>query len=199
MATTRNRINIIQPESFPIKPELEVVVRELISEMIGSRFVDNRDQLRQSGVFFKSTYIKEEYEMMQRMYGVTPGHIPQPLGLVTSLSEGNQIIHGYLLEHIAGNTLELPVKEWMSDFKKDIADQIRCAFNILHSAGISHNDIRRDNVLVRRNDGNVFIIDPAPSITGFNLSGRASSEALSQDKLRAHELAQIVEGCFRYS
>ncbi len=118
--------------------------------------------LRELGLFFKRTNTALEYDALQGIRDVVPGHVPRSFGLVLSNGTRNPEVHGYLLEYIEGAMLAAPFEGWMGGFKEKIIEQLQRVFGLLHAEGVSHNDVHVENTIIRRTDGNLFVIDPIP-------------------------------------
>ena len=192
MANVKERLVVEQPKLLlrgdGLNKPQEDAVRVMISEMISSRFVDKREQLRGLGIYFKQTHNSGEYEMMQRMHNAAPKNVPQPLGIVVSHSVGGPVVYGYLLRYIEGDTVEYPLKEWISVLGKSVTDQIQEIFATFHAAGLAHCDPNRANALVRRSDERVFVIDPATS----RLESWGLEYAMGYDRTVVGELIETL-------
>ncbi|MDE1860814.1 MAG: phosphotransferase [Candidatus Micrarchaeota archaeon] len=198
MASVRMQtLAIERPSGSAVRLELESEITGLLREMIGSRFADKRGELRGAGVFFKQTHRADEYELLRRMYGVVPKHIPAPLGLVVSNGGGSRAVHGYIMDHINGTDLEHPLRQWLFGFREEIIAQLRDVFDALHSAGIAHNDINPSNVMVRERDGRIFVIDPDAQVQRDVHDQSERAAEVQEDRVKAQELIETVRQSLR--
>lgn len=97
---------------------------------------------------------REEFDALNRLYSVDPGHVVKPL----ALTQENGITTGYDTELIEGIT----ASEYLDRHKAippAIEDQIRGALAKFHENGLAHGDPNKGNVIITE-DGVPKFIDP---------------------------------------
>jgi RIO-like serine/threonine protein kinase len=62
----------------------------------------------------------------------------------------------------------------------EIGEKVLQAFDEIHSLGVMHNDVRRENILVSQSEGSVWIIDFERSEYGKNLHFKPEKDRVAE-------------------
>jgi serine/threonine protein kinase len=123
---------------------------------------------------------REEFEALQRLYGVDPEHIARPIEL---LEEDGRI--GYKMEYIDGTN----VFEYLMTYRDQsqiILDQLHTTLIALHESGLAHGDLAGNTLIT--NEGVVKLIDPV----GFGVSDDGLTRKFQELDLAAFNILKKV-------
>ena len=170
---------MIESESFrPISEELDYSGRYTDVELMTTTSHARLYRMRRAGrLFMAKTTMSDDarsLELLQREYELTLGlshpHIIHVYTYETSTPVGPAII----MEYVDGCTLtEYLASRPNKAARQRVFEQLLSATAYLHKAGVLHNDLKPDNILITRTNHDVRLID-----FGF-------SDDDSHDRLRA--------------
>lgn len=104
-----------------------------------------------------------EYLHLKKLHSILPDNVAKPFVMI--LDQFN-LFGGYLLENIPGPTLRDVLslefyERYGSGYFIDLSNQLKCIISKLHAAGITHGDIKDDNIMVAYGN-KLKLIDPLP-------------------------------------
>lgn len=110
----------------------------------------------------KGTYIKKEFEKLNKLYTIDPEHTVKPYALVLDYCNNSLKCTGYLMEFVEGVDLsdymiDYSIRNRVRDYS--IMCQIKDAIFKFHSNGDYHGDIHENNIRITKNY-KVKMIDP---------------------------------------
>ena len=170
---------MIESESFrPISAELDYSGRYTDVELIATTAHARLYRMRRAGrLFMAKTMVSDDVrslELLQREYELTLGLSHPHIIHVYTYEASTPVGPAIIMEYVDGFTLtEYLTKHPNKAARQRVFEQLLSAIAYLHKAGVLHNDLKPDNILITRTDHDVRLID-----FGF-------SDDDSHDRLRA--------------
>ena len=156
---------MIESESFrPISPEIDYSGNYTDVELINVTAHARLYRMRRAGRLFMAKTIREDsakdVELLKREYeltlGLTHPHIVHIYAYETDTPIGPAIV----MEYVDGCTLaEYLAEKPASSALQRVFEQLLAATVYLHKAGVLHNDLKPDNILITRTNHDVRLID----------------------------------------
>lgn len=175
----RENTPMIESESFrPISAELDYSGRYTDVELIATTAHARLYRMRRAGrLFMAKTMVSDDVrslELLQREYELTLGLSHPHIIHVYTYEASTPVGPAIIMEYVDGFTLtEYLTKHPNKAARQRVFEQLLSAIAYLHKAGVLHNDLKPDNILITRTDHDVRLID-----FGF-------SDDDSHDRLRA--------------
>ena len=170
---------MIESESFrPISAELDYSGRYTDVELIATTSHARLYRMRRAGrLFMAKTMVSDDargLELLQREYELTLGLSHPHIIHVYTYEASTPVGPAIIMEYVDGCTLT----EYLSSrpnkaARQRVFEQLLSTTAYLHKAGVLHNDLKPDNILITRTNHDVRLID-----FGF-------SDDDSHDRLRA--------------
>ena len=170
---------MIESESFrPISAELDYSGRYTDVELIATTSHARLYRMRRAGrLFMSKTMVSDDargLELLQREYELTLGLSHPHIIHVYTYEASTPVGPAIIMEYVDGCTLT----EYLSSrpnkaARQRVFEQLLSTTAYLHKAGVLHNDLKPDNILITRTNHDVRLID-----FGF-------SDDDSHDRLRA--------------
>ena len=156
---------MIESESFrPISPEIDYSGKYTDVELINVTAHAHLYRMRRAGRLFMAKTMCEDsakaIELLKREYeltlGLTHPHIVHIYAYETDTPIGPAIV----MEYVDGRTLaEYLAEKPASPALQRVFDQLLSATDYLHKAGVIHNDMKPENILITRSNHDVRLID----------------------------------------
>ena len=113
--------------------------------------------------FLAKTYSENNlssFDMLRREYEIIESCSHPNIVHVFTLAPSTPVGEAIIMDYIEGRTLNEFLEEHPSKKEKEkIIDQLLSAVNYLHRRGITHNDLKPDNILVSLSDNSLRLID----------------------------------------
>ena len=170
---------MIESESFrPISAELDYSGRYTDVELIATTAHARLYRMRRAGrLFMAKTTVSGDarsLELLQREYELTLGLSHPHIIHVYTYEASTPVGPAIIMEYVDGCTLTEYLAERPDTMARQrVFEQLLSATAYLHKAGVLHNDLKPDNILITRTNHDVRLID-----FGF-------SDDDSHDRLRA--------------
>ena len=170
---------MIESESFrPISAELDYSGRYTDVELIATTSHARLYRMRRAGrLFMAKTMVSDDVrslELLQREYELTLGLSHPHIIHVYTYEASTPVGPAIIMEYVDGYTLtEYLASRPNKAARQRVFEQLLSATSYLHKAGVLHNDLKPDNILITRTNHDVRLID-----FGF-------SDDDSHDRLRA--------------
>ena len=170
---------MIESESFrPISAELDYSGRYTDVELIATTSHARLYRMRRAGrLFMAKTMVSDDarsLELLQREYELTLGLSHPHIIHVYTYEASTPVGPAIIMEYVDGCTLtEYLASRPNKAARQRVFEQLLSATSYLHKAGVLHNDLKPDNILITRTNHDVRLID-----FGF-------SDDDSHDRLRA--------------
>ena len=170
---------MIESESFrPISAELDYSGRYTDVELMATTSHARLYRMRRAGrLFMAKTMVSDDarsLELLQREYELTLGLSHPHIIHVYTYEASTPVGPAIIMEYVDGCTLTEYLAERPDTMARQrVFEQLLSATAYLHKAGVLHNDLKPDNILITRTNHDVRLID-----FGF-------SDDDSHDRLRA--------------
>ena len=156
---------MIESESFrPISAELDYSGRYTDVELIATTAHARLYRMRRAGrLFMAKTTVSGDarsLELLQREYELTLGLSHPHIIHVYTYEASTPVGPAIIMEYVDGCTLTEYLAEHSNKAARQrVFEQLLSATAYLHKAGVLHNDLKPDNILITRTNHDVRLID----------------------------------------
>ena len=156
---------MIESESFrPISAELDYSGRYTDVELIATTSHARLYRMRRAGrLFMAKTMVSDDarsLELLQREYELTLGLSHPYIIHVYTYEASTPVGPAIIMEYVDGCTLTEYLAEHPNKAARQrVFEQLLLATAYLHKAGVLHNDLKPDNILITRTNHDVRLID----------------------------------------
>lgn len=156
---------MIESESFrPISAELDYSGRYTDVELIATTSHARLYRMRRAGrLFMAKTMVSDDVrslELLQREYELTLGLSHPHIIHVYTYEASTPVGPAIIMEYVDGCTLtEYLASRPDKTARQRVFEQLLSATSYLHKAGVLHNDLKPDNILITRTNHDVRLID----------------------------------------
>ena len=156
---------MIESESFrPISAELDYSGRYTDVELIATTAHARLYRMRRAGrLFMAKTTMSDDarsLELLQREYELTLGLSHPHIIHVYTYEASTPVGPAIIMEYVDGCTLTEYLAERPDTMARQrVFEQLLSATAYLHKAGVLHNDLKPDNILITRTNHDVRLID----------------------------------------
>jgi serine/threonine protein kinase len=160
-----NYYTMIESESFrPISAELDYSGRYTDVELIATTAHARLYRMRRAGrLFMAKTTVSNDargLELLQREYELTLGLSHPHIIHVYTYEANTPVGPAIIMEYVDGCTLTEYLAERPDTMvRQRVFEQLLSATAYLHKAGVLHNDLKPDNILITRANHDVRLID----------------------------------------
>lgn len=156
---------MIESESFrPISAELDYSGRYTDVELMATTAHARLYRMRRAGrLFMAKTTVSDDarsLELLQREYELTLGLSHPHIIHVYTYEASTPVGPAIIMEYVDGCTLTEYLAERPDTMARQrVFEQLLSATAYLHKAGVLHNDLKPDNILITRTNHDVRLID----------------------------------------
>lgn len=160
-----NYYTMIESESFrPISEELDYSGQYTDVELIATTAHARLYRMRRAGrLFMAKTTVSNDarsLELLQREYELTLGLSHPHIIHVYTYEANTPVGSAIIMEYVDGRTLTEYLAERPDTMvRQRVFEQLLSATAYLHKAGVLHNDLKPDNILITRANHDVRLID----------------------------------------
>lgn len=161
----RENTPMIESESFrPISAELDYSGRYTDVELMATTAHARLYRMRRAGrLFMAKTTVSDDarsLELLQREYELTLGLSHPHIIHVYTYEASTPVGPAIIMEYVDGCTLTEYLAERPDTMARQrVFEQLLSATAYLHKAGVLHNDLKPDNILITRTNHDVRLID----------------------------------------